>query len=100
MVQLSPLLKQERPIAQAQKNTTRQLQHTDPRSIPSWMQLQQDLQGLDLENTECKVDHNINDKVDYVEGIEEDDSDEGYGDIPHRAPSESIAYSARASSTQ
>ena len=99
-MQLSPPLKQERPIAQEQKNTTRQLQHSDPRSVPSWMQLQQDLEGLDLNYTNCKVDYDTNDKVDCVEGIGEDDSDEGYGDIPHWAPSVSVAYSARAPSTQ
>ena len=100
MVQFSPLLKQERPIAQEEKNTSSQSQHTDPRSVPSWMQRQEDLQGLELNNTDCKVDHATNDKVDYLEGIEEDDSHEGYGDIPHRAPSVAIAYSGCASSTQ
>ena len=87
-------------MSQEQKNTTRQSQHTDRRSVPSWMQLQQDLESLDLNHTNRKVDHDINDKVDYVESIGEDDSDEGYGDIPYRAPSGSIAYSARAPSTQ
>ena len=100
MVQLSPLLKQERPISQEQKNTTRQSQHTDQRNVPSWMQLQQDLEGLDLNHKNCKVDHDINDKVDYVENTGDDDSDEGYGDLPYRAPPGSIAYSARAPSTQ
>ena len=64
------------------------------------MQLQRDLEDLDLDYTKCKVDHDINDKVDYVEGIGEDDSDEGYGDIPYRAPFGSIAYSAGAPSIQ
>lgn len=100
MVQLFPLLEHERPVSQEPKNTTRQSQHTDRRSIPSWMQLQQDLEGLDLNYTDCKVDYSINDKVDYVEGIGDDDSDEGSGDIPYRAPSAAIAYSARAPSTQ
>ena len=100
MVQSSPLPKQERPIAQEEKNTSRQSQHTHPRSVPSWMQLQEDLQGLDLNNTDCNVDHDTNDKVDYIEDIEEDDSNEGYGDIPHQAPSVSIAYSVCESSTQ
>ena len=68
--------------------------------MPSWMQLQEDLQSLELNNTDCKVNHHTNDKVDYVESIEEDDSDNGYGDIPHRAPSVSTAYSARPSSTR
>ena len=100
MVQLSPLLKQERPLSQEQENTTRQSQRTDQRNVPSWMQLQQDLEGLHSNHTNCKVDHDINDKVDYVESTQDDDSDEGYGDLPYRAPSGSIAYSARAPSTQ
>ena len=64
------------------------------------MQLQQDLEGLDLNQTNHMVEHDSNDKVDYVEYLGEDDSDEGYGDIPHRAPFGSTTYSARAPSTQ
>ena len=100
MVQLSPLLKQERPIAQDQKNDSGQSQHTDPRNVPSWMQLQQDLRGLYLSNTDCKVDHVTDDKVDDVERIGEDDSSMGDGDIPYWAPPMSSTYSERASSIQ
>ena len=100
LLQFSPPPGQGRPMSQEQKYTTRQPQHTDRRSVPSWMQLQQDLEVSDLNHKNCKVDHDTNDRVNYINGIGEDDSDEGHGDILHRAPSGSIAYSTRTLSTQ
>ena len=60
---------------------------------PSWVQLQQDLQRLGLNDALYQGFHAINDDIDSLERIEEDEMDERYGDMPHRAPAVSTTYS-------